>query len=205
MGDKGTFKVQQRHGFYHGYDLSKYTRCAMSICLGRDREWGAHLAALLMSSYGAHGSTYLDGREWRFWSSSSKAFHDLSQYYHPNWNCHLWRVTKLIFEASPIIKEGVVRGYFDADGYPNFSKARQRVSLKATSVNKLGVQSMKELLKTIGYSPGVYRRYKDAEVWELCIARKDDIVRFYRRIGFSINRKHQKLKDMMTWKGLPIN
>src|SRR5579863_1109709 len=55
--------------------------------------------------------TYFDGREWRFWSSSSKAFRDLSQYYHPNWNCHRWRVTEPILEASPSVKERVVGGY----------------------------------------------------------------------------------------------
>src|SRR5579863_1109708 len=61
MGDKGTFKIQQRHGFYHGYDLSKYTRCTMSICLGRDKEWGTRLANLMMISYGVHGSRISTG------------------------------------------------------------------------------------------------------------------------------------------------
>lgn len=202
MGDKGIFKIVQRHGFYHGYDLSKYTRCVMSICLGNDRDWGLHLARLLMNSYGVHGSTYFDRNEWRFWCSSSRAFRDLSHYYHPDWNCHLWRVTKPIFDAIPEIKEGVVRGYFDADGYPNFSKARQQVSLKATSVNRLGVELMRDLLRTIGYEPRVYRRYKAADVWELCIARQADVVRFHRRIGFSIRRKQLRLGMILARRGL---
>ncbi|HLQ06429.1 MAG TPA: LAGLIDADG family homing endonuclease [Nitrososphaerales archaeon] len=112
-------------------------------------------------------------------------------------------MTEPIFEASPLVKERVIRGYFDADGYPNFSKARRQVSVKATSVNKLGVESMKTLLETIGYGPGVYRRYNDAEVWELCIGRRDEVVRFHNRIGFSIHRKQEKLGKMMTWNEPP--
>jgi hypothetical protein len=202
MGDKGTFKVQRRHGFYRGYDLSKYTRCAMSICLGKDREWGDHLSALMSSSFNVHGSTYLDGREWRFWSSSSRAFRDLAQYYSPDWNCRLWRVGDPFFEAQQTIKEGLVRGYFDADGYPNLNKARQEVSVKAVSVNLEGVRTMKELLSTIGYEPKVYRRYSNADVWELCMARQSDVVRFYECIGFSIERKQRALEFMLREKGL---
>lgn len=202
MGDKGTFKRLRRYGFYHGYDQGKYTRCVMSICLGKDRAWGDHIAGLLMNSYGVHGTTYYDGCQWRFWTNSSRAFQDISTYYHPEWNSHLWKVTNPIFEASPIARKGVVRGYFDADGYPNFSKVKNQVSLKATSVNKGGVESMKELLGTVGYGAGVYRRYKDQEVWELCIARRQDVVRFYSQIGFSIPRKQRKLANMLISKGL---
>ncbi len=202
MGDKGVFKVQKRHGFYRGYDLSKYTRTSMSICLGKDRDWGTHLSGLLMVSYGVKGSTYFDGRMWRIWCSSARAFHDLSKYYHPDWNCHRWRVTTPIFEASNAARRMVVRGYLDADGYPNFSEARQQVSLKATSVNKEGLLSMRELLGSIGYAAGVYRRYKDDRAWELCITRQEDVVRFYSEIGFAIPRKQQNLRKMMLRKGI---
>jgi intein-encoded DNA endonuclease-like protein len=100
------------------------------------------------------------------------------------------------------VREGVVRGYFNADGYPNFSKARNQVSLKATTVNKIGADSMRRLLATIGYKSGVYMRYKEDEVWELCIARQEDVVDFYKCIGFSIRRKQNKLRTMLVRKGL---
>lgn len=202
MGDKGVFKIQRRYGFYHGYDLSRYTRCSMSVCLGKDRAWGEHLSGLLMKSFGVHGSTYFDGREWRLWCSSSRAFSDLAKYYSPAWNSHLWRVTRPLFKAHTEVREGVVRGYFNADGYPNFSKARNQVSLKATTVNKIGADSMRRLLATIGYKSGVYMRYKEDEVWELCIARQEDVVDFYKCIGFSIRRKQNKLRTMLVRKGL---
>lgn len=202
MGDKGVFRIQHRHGFYNGYDLRKYTRCAMSVCLGRDWTWGERLSELMLKSYGVRGTTYRDGREWRYWCSSTRAFRDLSNFYSPDWNCHLWRVTKPFFRADSDVKEGVIRGYFNADGYPNYSKARNQVSLKATTVNRRGVDSMKKLLGTIGYHPGVYRRYADKDVWELCLARQEDVVSFYRRVGFSIGRKQHKLRSMLLRKGL---
>ena len=202
MGDKGAFKRLRRYGFSHGYDQSKYTRCVMSICLGKDKAWGDHLTDLLVSSYGVHGTIYYDGRQWLFWTNSSRVFSDLSAYYHPEWNSHFWKVTSPIFEASSTARKAVVRGYFDADGYPNFSKARNQVSLKATSVNRGGIESMKDLLRTIGYGAGIYRRYKSKDVWELCIARHQDVVRFYSHIGFSIVRKQRKLATMLIYKGL---
>jgi len=61
---------------------------------------------------------------------------------------------------------------------------------------------MKKLLGTIGYHPGVYRRYADKDVWELCLARQEDVVSFYRRVGFSIGRKQHKLRSMLLRKGL---
>ena len=202
MGDKGVFKIQRRHGFYRGYDLSKYTRCSMSVCLGRDREWGEHISRLMSKSYGVHGTTYIDGREYRFWSSSSRVFHDLANYYSPSWNCHRWRVIEPIFRAPLSVREGVIRGYFSADGYPDFSNARDQVSLKATTVNKPGADSMRRLLETIGFRPGVYRRYKVKDVWELCVARQADVLDFYNRIGFSIARKQTKLRSMLVRKGI---
>jgi hypothetical protein len=170
-----------------------------------DREWGTHLAGLLMRSYGVHGSTYHDGHEWRLWCSSSRAFRDLSNYYQPEWNCRRWIVGPAFFEGSFEVKQGVVRGYFNADGYPNFSRARQQVSLLATSVNYNGLVSMKDLLGAIGYTAGVYRRYKGEKIWELRINRQNDVVRFYREIGFSIERKQEKLAAMLAQKGLPLD
>jgi len=202
MGDKGTFKVQRRHGYYNGYDLSRYRRCTMSICFGKDKSRGSRLSGLLMKSYGVHGSTYLDGREWRFWCSSSRAFRDLSTYYRPDWSCRSWRVTAPIFRANRAVKEAVIRGYFNADGYPNFSVARNEVALKATTVNCQGINTMSRLLQSLGYQAHVYRRYKNRNVWELCIARQDDVLRFYEFIQFGIRRKQRKLRLMLERKGL---
>ncbi len=202
MGDKGTFKIQHRYGIYNGYDLSKYARCAMSVCLGIDRDWGDHLAGLMMRSYGVHGSTYLDGPEWRFWCSSSRAFRDLARYYSPEWGSHNWRVSQELLGARTRVREGVVRGYFNADGYSNFSKARKQVSLKATSVNYCGLVSMKDLLRTVDYRAAVYRRYKARDVWELTICRQSDVLRFFHQIGFSVRRKQESFAGMLMMKGV---
>lgn len=54
-------------------------------------------------------------------------------------------VTRPIFDAGTPAKKRVILGYFDADGYPYFSRVRNQVSVKAISVNKAGPNSMKEL------------------------------------------------------------
>ena len=61
---------------------------------------------------------------------------------------------------------------------------------------------MKKLLESLGYKPGVYRRYSDGSAWELCIARQGDVLRFYTKIGFSIEQKQEGLRGMLIRKGL---
>jgi intein/homing endonuclease len=94
-------------------------------------------------------------------------------------------------------KRGFVRGYFDADGYPNLNKARRKVLVQVNSVNKFGLSDVQSLLRTIGFHPGLYRRYKKREVWELVIHRKSEVIRFLDEVGFAIRRKQDKLQEMI--------
>lgn len=57
------------------------------------------------------------------------------------------------------------------------------------------------LLQCIDFHPGLYRRYKERRVWELTILRKHEVFRFANEIGFSIERKQEKLLTMLkrTW------
>lgn len=197
IGDKGTFKRTRRYGFYKGYDLSKYHRCVISICLGFDFGWGQHISNLVSRSYGLRGSICWDGKEWRFISSSTRIFQDLSRYYDSEWNARSWRVSPILFRASSQIKQGLIRGYFDADGYPKFSEAREKVLVQVNSVNRNGLMDMKRLLQSLGYNPGLYKRYKESNVWELVIIRQGEAIRFLSQIGFSIGRKQTKLETML--------
>ena len=177
--------------------MRRYHRCAMSICLGSDRRWGDHISDLMFRAYGLRGSVYFDVDEWRFYSSSSRVFKDLSLYYNPEWNARTWRLSPLLFHSSEEARRGLVRGYFDADGYPHFSKARARASVQVNSVNLNGLQDMRDLLRTLGFSPGLYRRYKIQEVWELSVQRSSEVIRFFDEIGFSIKRKQVRLKELL--------
>lgn len=201
IGDKGIIKKTKRYGHYKGYDLSKYHRYVITVCLGNDFEWGRHISDLIFRTYRLRGSVYHDGREWVFTSSSSRIFSDLSQYYKPVWNARTWRIAPILFRSSPQIRHSLIRGYFDADGYPHFSEARRQVLVQANSVNKNGLTDMRRLLWSIGYNPGLYKRYKNRDVWELSIIRKSEVLRFFKQISFSIERKQRKLEHMLRRKG----
>ncbi len=175
-----------------------YTRCQTSICLGEDAEWGRHISELVFRSYGSHGSVYYDRDEWKFASSSTVLFNDLARYYQPKWNARVWRVSPHLSHSPIVTKRRFVRGYFDADGYPNFNKARRKVLVQVNSVNKIGLSDVRNLLKTIGFHPGLYRRYKKREVWELVIHRKSEVNRFLQEVGFAIKRKQSKFQETLN-------
>ncbi len=201
-GEKGIFKKTRRYGWYDGYDLSKYSRFQTSICLGPDKEWGEHISNLVEQCYGSRGSVYFDRNEWRFASSSARLFRDLSLYYDPTWNAHRWRVSRCLFTLSEAPRKRFLRGLFDADGYPRLNPARRVVLVQINSVNFLGLTDVKVLLKSLGYHPGLYRRYKLRDVWELVIARTKEVERFHKEIGFSISRKQSALGQMIQKVGL---
>jgi len=197
IGDKGIFKRTTRYGCYKGYDLRKYHRYVISICLGNDVDWGYHISRLAFQSYGIRGSTYHDGREWKFISNSTRMFNDLSQYYDPKWNARNWRICDRLFHTSRHVREGLLRGYFDADGYPYFSESRQEVLVQVNSVNLEGLMDMKCLFEGIGYNPGLYKRYSNRDVWQLSLLRKADVLHFFSQIRFSINRKQNRLESLL--------
>jgi hypothetical protein len=202
-GDKGVFKKTRRYGYYNGYDLSRYHRYQISICLGKDRDWGSHISNLIFRGYGLRGSICYDKNEWRFHSSSTRVFKELSRYYDPSWNARKWRINAELLGSSAEIRRRFARGYFDADGYPYLNKSRKKVLVQINSVNNAGLTDMRELLRSLGYNPGLYRRYKNRDVWEVTIQRKSELIRFLDEIGFSIKRKQQKLRRMLRskWPG----
>jgi len=202
-GDKGIFKKTRRYGFYNGYDLSKYHRYQISICLGKDKDWGSHISDLIFRGYGLHGSVCREEREWRFHSSSTRVFKDLSRYYDPTWNARKWRISPVLLRSPTDIRRRFARGYFDADGYPYYNKSRDKVLVQINSVNRNGLTDMRELLRSLGYNPGLYKRYKNRSVWEITIQRKSEVIRFANDIGFSIQRKQEKLRNMLRskWPG----
>ncbi len=192
-GDKGVFKKTHSYGHYKGYDATKWVRYVTSICLGFDKEWGHHLSSLVFRDFGLRGSIYWDGKEWRFATSSARLFKDLSRFYLPEWNARRWRISPVLFNSSVEIRRAFMKGYFDADGYPYFHKSRNKVLVQVNSVNKPGLANAKRLLESLNFNPGLYRRYKDRDVWELTIHRKPEVARFSDEIRFSITRKQTKL------------
>lgn len=196
-GDRGAFKKTHSSGFYRGYDMSKWVRYVTKICVGVDKDWGVHLSNLIFQEYGVRGSLYWDRNEWRLESSSSRLHRDLANYFKQEWNARSWRVSPALFSAPIGVRRAFIRGYFDADGYPYFSKARHHVYVQVNSVNLNGVMDTKRLLESVGFHPGLYRRYKARDVWELTIHRKSEVFRYSTEIKFSIARKQAKLLKML--------
>jgi intein/homing endonuclease len=196
-GDRGAFKKTHSYGHYKGYDATKWVRYVTKVCVGLDKEWGFHLSDLVFHEYGLHGSVYWDRNEWRFASSSARLFRGLACYYEPAWNARCWRISPVLFESPIEVRQAFIRGYFDADGYPYFNKARNKVLVQVNSVNYSGLSDAKNLFESLDYHPGLYRRYKVRNVWELTIHRKNEIMRFLNEIGFSIERKQAKLRKML--------
>jgi len=201
IGDKKLFKKSHRYGHYHGYDLSRYYKCVTSICLGADRDWGYHLSRLILGEYGVRGSIFFSQNEWVFECSSTRLFEDLTQFYEHGWRARTWRLKEIIFDSPEAVRERLVRGYFDADGTPYYNEMRNRLIVRATSVNLAGLQDMKRLLISLGIHPGIYRKASDESSWELDIARLSDLESFRSRIGFSITRKRAKLEEAMRTRG----
>jgi len=121
----------------------------------------------------------------------------MTKYYKSEWNAKTWRICREIFESSFRVKESLLRGYFDADGYPYYNKARQQVLVQVNSVNNRGLLDTKGLLLSLNYHPGLYRRYKTKDVWELTIHRNAEVIRFHDEIGFSIGRKQSRLETIL--------
>jgi len=71
------------------------------------------------------------------------------------------------------------------------------VLVQVNSVNKNGLLDMRRLLQSLQFNPGLYRRYRTRDVWELTIQRKSEVFRFLNEIGFSIMRKQTRLKQML--------
>ena len=197
-GDRGSFKKKLGSG--KTGKAVKPTRYVTKICVGIDREWGYHLSNLVYRDYGVRGSVFWDKNEWRYQSNSARLYEDLHHYFRPEWNARCWGISPLLFACPFEIRQAFIRGYFDADGYPYFSRARDRVYVQVNSVNLSGLVGRNRLFVSLGFHPGLYRRYKKRDVWELTVHRKEDVFRFYDEIGFSTVRKQDKLREMLARK-----
>ena len=197
-GDRGAFKETQRPPAVTTSYIPKAGLYVTKVCVGLDREWGHRLSNLVFQDCSHRGSVYWDKNEWRFEARSQELYKHLHQFYRPEWRARTWRISPLLFTFSVEIRRSFIRGYFDADGYPYFSKARNHVYIQVNSVNYHGLADGRRLLESLGFHPGLYRRYKARDVWELTIHRKFELIKFHNEIGFSLSRKQSDLMKMLV-------
>lgn len=101
-----------------------------------------------------------------------------------------WRVPKEVKESKDEkIISSFLRGIFDSEGSTNKS------SITMASVNKNGIEDIRELLKKIGIESKIgicNRRY--SILW---IFRKQRFKIFREKVGFTIKRKKDKLNEIL--------
>jgi intein-encoded DNA endonuclease-like protein len=117
----------------------------------------------------------------------SKAAYDDLMKYGPYYSKD-WRVPKIIFESSRAIKKEFIRAFADDEG----CVAPYRVSI--FSINFEGLMQLKRLIEEFDIDCRIRGRFGcKKNVFAVIISRKENIVKFRDKIGFSLERKQVKL------------
>lgn len=98
---------------------------------------------------------------------------------------------------STPMKIGFLKGFYDSEGCFFFDKKTTRISLTQKDEKRLLIT--KKMLKDFGINSNLRKiigsGFKPNEIYfTLNIERKDDVYRFYKKLGFCLKRKQNKLK-----------
>lgn len=118
---------------------------------------------------------------------------------------HVWRVPKELFEESALARKFVLMGYSDAEGCCNMRAHTYHRRVKWSSVNKVGLSQVRNLLNEFSISTskltsscGNGGKFKSSyPCWDLTIENCTSLARFYRLIGFGMRSKQTKLLNML--------
>lgn len=103
------------------------------------------------------------------------------------------------------ITASYVSGFFDADGSVEVSPngnangfPRVRIDLWNTSLPL--IMAIKDFLESIGYHPRIYRtkRERSNPLYDVCIARREEVLRFMREIGSQHPSKQVKFGELLA-------
>ncbi len=99
------------------------------------------------------------------------------------------------FLLSKAVRPGTVgyglRGFFDAEGSVKYQRRRAARQITLFSVNRRGLEQVSLLLDKLGIGHGLYKE-------SISIFRRRNLVRFRDCVGFSIGRKNEALKNMIS-------
>ena len=101
-----------------------------------------------------------------------------------------------VLKVALVYPTHFLRGLFDADGY--VARGYWRIGL--SNSDKCLLQVVKSVLKELGIESRIEmdtNRKGCKRVWKLVISKRASIERFYRHVGFTIERKKEKLKEML--------
>jgi len=108
-----------------------------------------------------------------------------------------WRIPEIIKNSNMFVKEAFLKGFFDSEG--EIDKKSGRVG--AVSMNFVGLNDISDLLRDLGVKYTIIKK-KDSrpntnQKYVLRIHDKKSINLFYKKIGFTIKRKQNILKEVL--------
>jgi len=107
-----------------------------------------------------------------------------------------WRVPVEIKKSNKICKSQFLKGFFDSEGYVD--KKSRRIGV--TSINHLGLQKIRNMLLEFKIRSSIkeHKVYGNRRfLFVLDIHDRKSIEIFYRKIGFTIDRKQKALKNIL--------
>ncbi|USS41145.1 DNA endonuclease [Thermococcus aggregans] len=167
-----------------------------------DKEF-AEAFARALREIGANPMIYeeSDGRRKRFVTeATSKGLYQL-----------LKRSKEVLFEIARNHPTAFLKGFFDSEGTFNFDSKRRYGYLSASNYDMGVLEFCRELLKDLGIESRITLTKKkgtkvkiwgkeyeySSDLYEIRIYRKENILKFYQLIGFTILRKQQLLKEYL--------
>ncbi|MBA7468175.1 hypothetical protein ES707_03416 [subsurface metagenome] len=101
----------------------------------------------------------------------------------------VWRVPNFIMNGEFELKRGFLNGFFDGDGYS--SMRGKHVTLGFRSVNRAGVEDIKNILAGLGIHSEVFgQKCFDLIIYRLAAARQ-----YFSRIGITLTSKRYKFES----------
>ncbi len=111
-----------------------------------------------------------------------------------------------VIKSNKIIKSSFIKGFFDSEGtVRRICNKSNKLGLGCFNTSYSLISFMKEILSSLSIESKIYKRKyrvlnKDLKnYYALYIYKKESILKFYSSIGFSINRKQQRLEEQIGY------
>ena len=125
------------------------------------------------------------------WIRSKIAFEDMEEY--ATYFSKDWFIKSWLFNSSLNIKKEFLRSLYDDEG--SVLKEHKRGVIRLYSINEKGLKQIQELLLHFGI-PTIMRSGYGARRNVFAIVTYD-LKQFYKKIGFNLTRKQERLKEIL--------
>lgn len=184
----------------------EYLNYAVNLAV-KDRDFINEFVRCIKLVYGISPSICLRQRSqknprwsdiWVVHITRKEIYQDLVYY---QFGTHKWNVPYEIKNSNDeIIIGAFLRGFYDSEG--SVLKGKRSFGIHISSSNLNGLQEVKELLRKLNIESSkisIDKRHKN-NVFHFPISKKASIIIFLNKIGFSIKRKENKIKEYFKCK-----